>query len=460
MKNLTVILGLFLLFSLFSCDDSSSSKKPDDPCRDVTCDGHGTCSIDGENRALCQCETGYHVEDFIHCVADEAPDVCAGVTCDGHGTCVVMTDAEEPYARCACDEGYVRQEETRCVEDPCAGVDCGGHGSCSLVETDEGLVPQCACDEGYVPAGLDCVLAVFCGDGVVNAPGEECDDGNADDADGCTSQCLFSCHSHLECPASGDVCMPNECQPAGNGQMCVSVPQDGNPCDDGNACTYGDACVNGVCTGMQMTCDDANMCTNDTCDPVVGCVYVPLSGRACDDFDVCTANDTCQNGVCVGSPISCDDGDSCTADSCHPLSGCVYTQLPRWYRDSDGDGFGAGTATCAATQPPGYTSSNTDCCDMNSFAYPGNSVFYTNSYNCGGIVAYWDYNCNNIVEKQYNQLENCTAQTTLTGCNNASGWITTGSIPNCGVTGQYITCRWLGSACVATSAVSMQQACH
>ncbi|GIV33789.1 MAG: hypothetical protein KatS3mg031_1324 [Chitinophagales bacterium] len=46
----------------------------------------------------------------------------------------------------------------------------------------------------------------------------------------------------------------------------------------------------------------------------------------CDDGNVCTM-DSCMNGICVFTPIICDDGDSCTTDSCDPLIGCVYTPI-------------------------------------------------------------------------------------------------------------------------------------
>src|SRR2546425_1200214 len=35
------------------------------------------------------------------------------------------------------------------------------------------------------------------------------------------------------------------------------------------------------------SCDDNNVCTTDTCDPVQGCIYTPVN---CDDGNVCTVN--------------------------------------------------------------------------------------------------------------------------------------------------------------------------
>src|SRR5688572_25001446 len=40
-------------------------------------------------------------------------------------------------------------------------------------------------------------------------------------------------------------------------------------------------------------CDDFNACTNDSCDPQVGCIYESIS---CDDQNVCT-DDSCDAQV-------------------------------------------------------------------------------------------------------------------------------------------------------------------
>jgi hypothetical protein len=89
----------------------------------------------------------------------------------------------------------------------------------------------------------------------------------------------------------------------------------------------GDMCqVNGTCGGGAKTvdCDDGNPCTDDTCDTVLGCRYAPNTAP-CEDGDACTVPDVCSGGVCAGGPpVSCDDGNLCTDDSCEPAVGCVY----------------------------------------------------------------------------------------------------------------------------------------
>ncbi|RYZ02408.1 MAG: hypothetical protein EOO73_31835 [Myxococcales bacterium] len=48
-------------------------------------------------------------------------------------------------------------------------------------------------------------------------------------------------------------------------------------------------------------CDDGNSCTQDRCDPELGCIHEALAdGAACDDGSVCTEQDSCVAGTCQG----------------------------------------------------------------------------------------------------------------------------------------------------------------
>lgn len=55
-------------------------------------------------------------------------------------------------------------------------------------------------------------------------------------------------------------------------------------------------------------CDDFNLCTNDSCHPLNGCVHIANS-NVCDDGDECTRNDVCTGGVCTGEPFVVLFGD-------------------------------------------------------------------------------------------------------------------------------------------------------
>ena len=92
------------------------------------------------------------------------------------------------------------------------------------------------------------------------------------------------------------------------------------PCDDGNECTV-DECLEGQCGYAVLDCDDGNLCTDDICDPAVGCLH-PYNTVSCDDGSICTKHDTCSLGTCDGIPLDCDDGLACTLDTCDPVEGC------------------------------------------------------------------------------------------------------------------------------------------
>src|SRR6266850_6575531 len=58
-------------------------------------------------------------------------------------------------------------------------------------------------------------------------------------------------------------------------------------------------------------CDDANVCTTDTCNLLTGCVHTN-NGNPCSDGSACTTGDNCSGGACVGAPLVCDDANICT----------------------------------------------------------------------------------------------------------------------------------------------------
>ncbi len=161
----------------------------------------------------------------------------------------------------------------------------------------------------------------------------------------------------LELPLAASVMSPPSCDtvdPCSDGAFdfatgsCVFTPRpDGSVCDDDNICTLSTVCSAGQCVGEMMACDDGVACTQDFCDPDVGCTSEPVNtrcvdGDACTD-DVCSAETGCSNttsadgtlchqdgcnsiGLCLSGDchvttstegLPCDDGDACTdGDTC------------------------------------------------------------------------------------------------------------------------------------------------
>lgn len=63
-------------------------------------------------------------------------------------------------------------------------------------------------------------------------------------------------------------------------------------------------------------------CADFKCNPIM----LP-NGIDCDDNDLCTRDDTCDEGVCIGFLVECNDGERCTHDTCDPSTGCVHTEI-------------------------------------------------------------------------------------------------------------------------------------
>jgi hypothetical protein len=96
-------------------------------------------------------------------------------------------------------------------------------------------------------------------------------------------------------------------------------------CDDGSLCNGLETCATGVCQpGTALNCNDGNLCTDDACDPGLGCVNTNNT-VACSDANACTTGDVCSGGSCTsGGPTNCDDGVACTTDGCDTVLGCSH----------------------------------------------------------------------------------------------------------------------------------------
>ncbi len=217
--------------------------------------------------------------------------LCNTVSCDSGEGCVYQP------APGSCDDGSACTKADACKDGDCDGkeVVCDDGNSCTVDACDSSsgctTEPQVGeCDDGEV-----CTVDDACSGGSCEGEARSCDDG-----DGCTD----------------DVC---------TAKVGCEYPHNTAPCSDGNLCTQGDKCKIGVCVaGAEVTCDDGNGCTNNSCDKKDGC-SVQANVDACDDGDVCTNEDSCSGGACLaGEVISCDDDNACTADSCDPKGGCLY----------------------------------------------------------------------------------------------------------------------------------------
>jgi hypothetical protein len=254
--------------------------------------------------------------------------------------------------------------ERRRPGEPCSSAaECGG-GSERCVD---GVCCSSACD-GACEA---CAVAAGAAQDGVCAPvtGPACDDGDAcTQGDACQAGACDGAPASDGAPCDdGDACTQGDACQAG---ACTGAPaSDGAPCDDGDACTRIDTCQAGACAGADpVACAAADTCHLSLCDPASGQCIPALApgGTACDDGDLCTQDDACQTGACVGTPVSCTATDACHAAACDEATGlCADAPLP------DGTPCGERCTDSACQAGVCTTGAPTVCPAVNGCHQPG-----------------------------------------------------------------------------------------
>jgi len=174
--------------------------------------------------------------NLVSCPPDDCELTGPGYVCDGTGQCV-------PPAACT---------------DTCSslGYVCGTWDICGVST----ICGTCTGDGEECNVAGQCVS--LCGNGVID-DGEECDDGNIVDGDGCSSTCTIE--------SGGWTCNgePSICQLCGNG-----VPEGTEQCDDGNTI-------------------DNDQCKNDcTLSPGTDCSSNCIATQG-SSWGYCTTNTEC-----------------------------------------------------------------------------------------------------------------------------------------------------------------------
>jgi fibro-slime domain-containing protein len=236
--------------------------------------------------------------------------------------------ADASLAEPTCGDGLINQPGERCDDGNTTSGD-GCTAGCEQIEA------NFVCSTPGVP----CVSTVHCGDGIVGGS-ETCDDGNQKSADGCNAHCLLE--PGWACPFPGVLCEAAKCgdgiiagleecetpigTDAGTGAGCSATCQiqNGYDCDPTTLACALTVCGNG-------TVERGEQCEDSNDRPFDGCYQCQREPRC--TAGLCTA--VCGDGQRFADE-ACDDGNTRDGDGCS--SGCAIE-----------DGF---KCTDVAGQPP------------------------------------------------------------------------------------------------------------
>lgn len=392
----------------WTCDPNPNSTVPD-MCNDGNiCNGEESC--DGTTHT---CTSGTPPADGTQSCGDIS--VCVGGQCtlrqaicgDGYPVPPEECDDKNTINGDGCDNcrfSCLSTDPTRdCTGDPCSKTRTCNNLThmCSPLQLLPDYTPCSSTGATIGTAGfMECQLGICtpCGNKVVDQ-GEECDDGNTVDGDGCDQNCKHSCdptdHTR-DCTPSNPCLAKLTCDTTTWTCPAESNRQNGTYCStttvaQGN-CISG-ACVPPVCgdgivaqNGLEV-CDDGNLNPKDGCKP--DCSYTCTTSTAVSDCTsttpplllvptcnkvICTNNmcsytaDTSQtncntsggSGTCTsGNPSACttgvcgngilDQGEECDLGSGNgPGTGCELTCQYSCHSNADCDDQDPcnGTETC------------------------------------------------------------------------------------------------------------------
>lgn len=283
---------------VFDGDSVVACEPSEDPCKQNVCDpATGNCLFESANE-------GSSCNDLNKCTLSDTcvAGICKGQVskaCDDYNPCT--DDACDPTQGCvfepndnSCDDGNSCTEGDTCTFGFCMGVrtpECGciRHADCAVFEDGDMCNGTLICKAGACI--VDTLTVVTCPDLMTNS------------------------------------CQRNTCVPETGACQVDNVPN-GRECNDNNACTLYSDCQEGACLaeGEVLSCMDENVCTDDSCDPMKGCVFTSNTAD-CDLYPgmPCVVDGHCSKGTCVQNPPNnCDDSNPCTNDFCDDDGVCQH----------------------------------------------------------------------------------------------------------------------------------------
>ncbi|HVJ90170.1 MAG TPA: DUF4215 domain-containing protein, partial [Labilithrix sp.] len=192
-----------------------------------------------------------------------------------------------------CNNGNIQVRSVTTLSGGTAGIEPLGLGATTACTGTNPCDPYCSVTTD-TPTDFDAgpafglkdggVIVMGCGDGEL-ASIEECDDGNNNNGDGCSSTCRFEIG--YQCPTPGAPCTPTTC---GDG-----LKQGAEQCDDGNTRPY---------DGCSPSCSLEPSCPGGACIAICGDGLI-FPGEACDDGNI-RDGDGCSSTCTVETGATCE----------------------------------------------------------------------------------------------------------------------------------------------------------
>lgn len=266
-----------------------------------------------------------------------------------HDHCYGIDTARADWLFAAYPSGSVYRLNPSVVSCSNRGMTCGAY-PINLLESDNGLSRYLATFSHYVSAGFPGTFSVSIKSGfhtsirgqqgyldfeppqfAITVPTGRCCGANV----GAPSKCVDEVTADT-CDGLGGVftesstCLGVDSAPVDGIDDACHVCGADNDCDDANLCTT-DTCTGGLCTHVdatpvRMCCDahsgttavldDGDICTQDLCRSDGSVLHVPQHGEG----DCCNPVD--------GSIQPIDDGNLCTVDECHPDGSVTHVGDP------------------------------------------------------------------------------------------------------------------------------------
>ncbi|NUN14566.1 MAG: hypothetical protein HUU55_13130 [Myxococcales bacterium] len=270
------------------CCPTDTTLCGNDGCVDILTDPNhcGGCGAvcDSGNCVEGKCAPAVCEDEVVFAVGVFGTTTCAnncqavGKTCIGIGSDEGASDGQ--YFECSNATGGIG---TTLANGTCDTV-LGGQG-CSEYT-------NCRCDNP---------TCSICGNGLVEQ-GEVCDDGNTNDGDSCSADCMTAvCEDEVVFAVGvfGTTTCANNCQAVG--KTCIGIGSD-----------------DGATNGQYYECGNATggvgtTLANGTCNTVLG-------GQGCSEYTQCLCdNPTCSicgNGLVEQGEV-CDDGNTASGDGCN-----------------------------------------------------------------------------------------------------------------------------------------------